>query len=184
MKRGTLGFISCCHNSPIDPAVPNSPPIPGRPHRIRHYPLPAPPSCALPPCVRQALGTGIASELDLAYFHVRYSAASRFDAGGVAADAADLVVPPPEVYFVCLVFHMPSVADLRALPALRNPALRRMLGRVFDLPVDIEEATALQGACFMSGLRRAQHSSCRALGCRRLCAVAPMEYECDEAFLS
>ena len=85
--------------------------------------------------LHQALGTGIASELDLAYWHARYTAASRFDAGCVTADPASSfhVVPPPEVYFVGLAFRVPSVAELRALPL--SPALRRTLADVFDLPV-------------------------------------------------
>ncbi|CAM9696471.1 unnamed protein product [Scytosiphon promiscuus] len=90
-------------------------------------------------CTYQALGTGVASELDLAYWHVRYTAASRFDAGTVTAETTSWsshVVPPPEVYFVGLAFHVPSVAELAALPQLgSNPALRRMLAQVFDLPV-------------------------------------------------
>lgn len=68
------------------------------------------------------------------YWHARYSAASRFDAGGVAADAASSVVPPPEVYFVGLAFHVPSVRELQALPGLDNPALLALLETVFDLP--------------------------------------------------
>lgn len=85
------------------------------------------------------LGTGLASELDLAYWHAHYTAASLFDAGGVTADTAASVVPPPEVYFVGLAFHSPSLAELRAFPGMANPALREMLSRVFDLPVDEEE---------------------------------------------
>lgn len=94
----------------------------------------------------QALGTGIASELDLAYWHAHYTAASLFDAGGVTADTAASVVPPPEVYFVGLAFHVPSLAELRAFPGMTNPALRDMLSRVFDLPVDAEEFRAA-GVC-------------------------------------
>ncbi|CAB1101529.1 unnamed protein product [Ectocarpus sp. CCAP 1310/34] len=86
-----------------------------------------------------ALGTGIASELDLAYWHARYTAASRFDAGGVTADtesSSQHVVPPPEVYFVGLAFHVPTVAEVRASAVLgNNPALLRVLVDVFDLPV-------------------------------------------------
>lgn len=82
---------------------------------------------------------GIASELDLAYWHVRYTAASLFDAGGVTAKAALNVVPPPEVYFVGLAFHAPSVAELQALPSLENTALREMLAGVFDLPISAEK---------------------------------------------
>lgn len=99
------------------------------------------------PPFEQALGTGIASELDLAYWHARYTAASRFDAGSVTADAAlssstSHVVPPPEVYFVSLAFHVPSVAELRALPGLdTNPALRTVLDEVFDFPVGDAEAS-------------------------------------------
>lgn len=93
--------------------------------------------CFFFPChpLHQALGTGIASELDLAYWHARYTAASRFDAGCVTADPAASfhVVPPPEVYFVGLAFHVPSVAELRALTL--SVALRSTLARVFDLPV-------------------------------------------------
>lgn len=91
--------------------------------------------------LNQALGTGIASELDLAYWHARYTAASRFDAGSVTADTASPsstshVVPPPEIYFVGLTFHVPSVAELRALPGLdATPALQTMLDQVFDFPV-------------------------------------------------
>lgn len=89
--------------------------------------------------MEQALGTGIASELDLAYWHARYTAASRFDAGGATADpksSSHQVVPPPEVYFVGLAFHVPTVAEVRASTVLDNsPALRRMLVDVFDLPV-------------------------------------------------
>lgn len=85
--------------------------------------------------LNQALGTAVASELDLAYWHARYTAASRFDAGCVTADPALSfhVVPPPEVYFVGLAFQVPTVAELRALPL--SPDLRRTLGQVFDLPV-------------------------------------------------
>ncbi|CBJ25527.1 conserved unknown protein [Ectocarpus siliculosus] len=89
--------------------------------------------------IYKALGTGIASELDLAYWHARYTAASRFDAGGVAADtesSSHQVVPPPEVYFVGLAFHVPAVTEVRASAVLdNNPALRRVLVDVFDLPV-------------------------------------------------
>ncbi|CAN0163461.1 unnamed protein product [Ectocarpus sp. 12 AP-2014] len=89
--------------------------------------------------IYQALGTGIASELDLAYWHARYTAASRFDAGGVTADtesSSHQVVPPPEVYFVGLAFHVPTIAEVRASAALdNNPALLRVLVDVFDLPV-------------------------------------------------
>lgn len=88
----------------------------------------------------QALGTGIASELDLAYWHARYTAASRFDAGSVTAETTSRsshVVPPPEVYFVGLAFHVPSVAELGTLPQLgSNPAFRRMLAQDFDLPFE------------------------------------------------
>ncbi|CAM9448131.1 unnamed protein product [Laminaria digitata] len=87
----------------------------------------------------QVLGTGIASELDLAYWHAHYTAASLFDAGGVSADTAASVIPPPEVYFVGLAFHVPSLAELRAFPGMTNPSLRDMLSRVFDLPVDAED---------------------------------------------
>eukprot|EP00752_Nemacystus_decipiens_P016486 g14737.t1 len=85
--------------------------------------------------IYKALGTGIASELDLAYWHVRYTAASRFDAGCVTANPSSSfhVVPPPEVYFVGLAFHVPSVAELRALPL--SPALWKTLADVFDIPV-------------------------------------------------
>lgn len=88
---------------------------------------------------QQALGTAIASELDLAYWHARYTAASRFDAGCVTANPSSSlqVVPPPEVYFVGLAFHVPSVTELRALPL--SPALRKTLAQVFDLPVDDAE---------------------------------------------
>lgn len=45
-----------------------------------------------------------------------------------------------------LVFHMPSLTELRAFPGMANPALREMLSRVFDLPVDAEEF-GLAGVC-------------------------------------
>lgn len=114
----------------------------------------------------QALGTGIASELDLAYWHARYTAASRFDAGGVAADTVSSsstshVVPPPEVYFISLAYHVPSVAELRALPGLdTNPALRTVLNEVFDFPVGDVGASSRQSTgvialfiCFLGGAR-------------------------------
>ncbi|CAM9798232.1 unnamed protein product, partial [Ectocarpus fasciculatus] len=91
------------------------------------------------PSIYKALGTAIASELDLAYWHARYTAASRFDAGGVTADtesSSHQVVPPPEVYFVGLAFHVPSVAEVRGSAVSdNNPALRRVLEDVFDLPL-------------------------------------------------
>lgn len=96
------------------------------------------------------LGTGLASELDLAYWHAHYTAASLFDAGGVTADTATSVVPPPEVYFVGLAFHAPSLAELRACPGMANPALREMLSRVYDLPADAEEFGSA-GVCACAG---------------------------------
>ncbi|CAN0533709.1 unnamed protein product, partial [Ectocarpus sp. 12 AP-2014] len=63
--------------------------------------------------------------------------ASRFDAGGVTANtesSSHQVVPPPEVYFVGLAFHVPTVAEVRASAVLdNNPALLRVLVDVFDL---------------------------------------------------
>lgn len=69
-----------------------------------------------------------------------YSATSRFDTGGVTRDAARVVavVPPPEVYFLCLAFHVPSKADLLSMAEMNNPTLRSMLTRVFDVRVDVE----------------------------------------------
>lgn len=110
----------------------------------------------------QALGVGIASELDLAYWHARYTAASRFDAGSVSADTASSsstshVVPPPEVYFVCLAFHVPSVAELRALVGLDTTrALRSVLDQVFDFPVGDAgvlgiQSTGVRGMCVCWG---------------------------------
>lgn len=87
--------------------------------------------------IYQVLGTRIASELDLAYWHVRYTASTRYGAGGVAANSPCQIVPPPEVYFLCLASHLPSAAELRASPGLKNLALRAMLADVFDLPVGL-----------------------------------------------
>lgn len=74
---------------------------------------------------------------------MRYTAVSRSDGDrvvtGAAATAVASVVPPPEVYFVCLAFHVPSLAEVQALPGMSNPALRDMLARVFDFPIDADE---------------------------------------------
>lgn len=58
------------------------------------------------------------------------------------ADAASSVVPPPEVYFVGLAFHVPSVREMQALPGVDNPALLGLLETVFDLPTGDSRDTA------------------------------------------
>ena len=46
-----------------------------------------------------------------------------------------------------LAYHVPSLAELRAFPGMTNPALRDMLSRVFDLPVDAVEELRAAGVC-------------------------------------
>lgn len=93
--------------------------------------------------LHQVLGMGIASELDLAYWHVRYSAASKFQASDVTSSAS-FVVPPPEVYFVCLACHLPPTKDLRAFLRRANPAQRRMMENTFDLRLDAWDCEGAQ----------------------------------------
>ncbi|CAM9985385.1 unnamed protein product [Discosporangium mesarthrocarpum] len=102
--------------------------------------------------IYQALGVALASELDLVYWHVRYTALGGGQGAGQGVgvsprgkngDSGSSAVPPPEVYFVGLVFHMPNVGEVLQLPHVSgNPWLRGLLEERFDLELGASSMAA------------------------------------------